>query len=271
MKSFFAIASLLVFTISCAHNQTSERTPAQDGTLSAAAKAPPIPVESTTVWTLQTLAQQGRVDILEDLFNNHGINLEKLPEGYAAGTGARVFDIGAPLFGKLMDELTGSNWRGKIFFPSEDPRKSMGLNRIRYTLLAKTTVTPMGSFVTQLLDKHYLVPHVKSNFVVLNYAKPITKKYWQELALTQIEVYDVMVAVPGKYGPVFIGKTWLGHYDKDRAFKANNTQQLIAWYFLDFNPGALAAQQNEHWDGSKENIMKQLPVMKAAELPVMPD
>ncbi|WP_413290180.1 hypothetical protein [Bdellovibrio sp. HCB337] len=271
MKSILCLASVLIFTISCAHTSSSERNPAQDGTVQETVKTPPLRADETTIWTLQELAQKGRLDILEDLFNNHGINLEKVPEGYAAGAGARVFDLGTPLFAKALDSLTGANWRGKIFFPSENPRKSMGLNRIRHTLLLKTSVTPMASFVTQLLDKHPLVPKAKSNVVILNYAKPNTKGYWQEWALTQIQVYDVMVAVPGRYGPVFIGKTWLGSYADNRTFNTDEPNRLIAWFFLDFNSEAVAVQQKEHWDGSKEKILNPVPYMRAIQLPVMPD
>jgi hypothetical protein len=271
MKGVLSLASVLFFVLSCTHSSVTERTPAQSVSAETSqAKAPPLKPEEITIWTLQTLAQSGRLDVLNDLFNNHGLNLQQLPSGYAAGAGARVFDLGAPLFAKLIDDLTGANWRGKIFYPSENPVQSMGLNRIKQTLVMKTAITPMASFVTQLLPRHPLTPDAKSNVVILNYAKPITKNYWQELALTQIEVYDIMVAVQGKYGPVFIGKTWLGAYGKDRSFRTGDANQLIAWFFLDFNPEALAVQQKEHWDGAKENVVNVLPRMTNATMPVMP-
>lgn len=271
MKCVLSLAGVLFFVLSCTHSPVSDRTPAQSASVEdAAAKVPPIKSEDITVWSLQTLAQSGRLDILNDLFNNHGLNIQQLPTGYAAGTGARVFDLGTPLFSKLIDDLTGANWRGKIFYPSENPVQSMGLNRIKQTLVLKTAITPMASFVTQLLPRHPLTPEAKSNVVILNYAKPITKNYWQELALTQIEVYDIMVPVQGKYGPIFIGKTWLGSYAKDRSFRAGDSNQLIAWFFLDFNPEALAVQQKEHWDGAKENVVNVLPRMTNSSMPVMP-
>lgn len=270
MKRVLSLAGVFVLLVSCAHTSSQDRAPAQSSAETAAVKAPPLRPDEITIWSLQSLAQSGRTDILNDLFNNYGISLSELPSGYAAGTGARVFDLGTPLFAKLIDDLTGANWRGKIFYPSENPAKSMGLNRIKQTLLLKTAITPMASFVTQLLPKHPLAPEAKSNLVILNYAKPITKNYWQELALTQIEVYDVMVAVPGKYGPVFIGKTWLGSYEKDRSFKANDVNQLTAWFFLDFNAEALAVQQKEHWDGAKEVVINVLPRMTEKAMPPMP-
>jgi len=80
-----------------------------------------------------------------------------------------------------------------------------------------------------------------------------------------------MVAVPGKYGPVFIGKTWLGKYHEDRSFEAKDKNQLIAWFFLDFSGKALEAQKEKHWDGAKEVVMRPLPHMKHSQLPVMPE
>lgn len=270
MNIILSLASILVLLVSCAHTGgVNERTPAQtDEVRQVALQVKP---EDLTVWSLQTLAQSGRIDILNDLFNNHGINLEKLPEGYAAGAGARVLGADNSQVSKLLDNLTGANWRGKVFFPSENPRKSMGLNRIKQTLVLNTSIVPMASFVTLLLDKHPLVPEAKSNLVILNYAKPVTKNYWQELTLTQIQVYDVMVAVPGKYGPIFIGKTWQGEYHEDRSFEAKDKSQLMAWFFLDFNTQALNVQKTEHWDGSKEKLVKPIPFMRNSKLPNMPE
>ena len=122
----------------------------------------------------------------------------------------------------------------------------------------------MAKFDTLLLDSHPLVPEAKSNVVILSYTDPQTRPYWQELALSKVQVYDVQVAVKGKYGPVFIGKTWLGKYDKQGAFTASNPDKLIAWYFLDFNDGALKEQQEQHWDGSEEEFLDPVPLVEAA-------
>jgi hypothetical protein len=200
------------------------------------------------------MAQNGQADVLNDLFNNHGVHLEKLPEGYAAGAGARAIEVKNSLYSRVIDDLSGKNWRGKIFFPSENPRMTRGLNRIKQTQLLKPSITPMVSFVARLWDKHPLVPAAKSNLITLSYEKPVTQNYWQELALTQIQIYDVIVAVPGKYGPVFIGKTWLGKYAENRDFIALDKNQMTAWFFLDFNAQALSIQQAEHWDGAKEKL-----------------
>ena len=56
-------------------------------------------------------------------------------------------------------------------------------------------------------------------------------------------MYDAQVAVRGKYGPIFIGKTWLGKYDKNGEFTAFDPNQTVAWYFLDFND--TASRNNE--------------------------
>lgn len=205
-----------------------------------------------TVWKLQELAQKGEFVTLENLFNN-GVSLDRLPVGYATGTGARVLGLPTQLGVTVLDSLTGANWRGKIFFASSDPRSSRGLNRIRRVLNGdRVPILPMAAFTTKLLDSDPLVPGVSSNFVILNYAQPRTKDYWQELALTKIQVYDVMVAVPGKYGPVYVGKTWLGSYDKKGEFHAFVENRLVAWYFLDFNQAALEEQMESHWDDSPE-------------------
>jgi hypothetical protein len=46
---------------------------------------------------------------------------------------------------------------------------------------------------------------------------------------------------------------------KQGKFTASNPDKLIAWYFLDFNEGALKEQQEKHWDGSSEELFEALP------------
>jgi len=214
-----------------------------------------------TVWSLHDMAQATRFDELNELFNN-GLTMNTLPVGLAAGAAARVFDIDNKIVAEAIDALTGRNWRGKVFFPSNDKKVSKGRNRIRASLLLPhSPIVPMAKFDTMLLDRHPLVPEAKSNVVILNYADPQTRPYWQELALTKVQVYDVQVAVKGKYGPVFIGKTWLGKYDKQGEFTASNPDKLIAWYFIDFNEGALKEQREQHWDGSDEEFLDPLPLV----------
>jgi len=110
-----------------------------------------------------------------------------------------------------------------------------------------------------LLDNHSLTPHAKSNLVILSYTDPLTKPYLMEQIVSKVQCYDIMVAVKGKYGPVFVGKTWLGKYDRDGEFTASHPDKLAAWYFLDFNEGALKEQRESHWDGSEEDILDPLP------------
>lgn len=117
----------------------------------------------------------------------------------------------------------------------------------------------MAKFDTMLLDSHPLAPRAKSSVVILNYFDPLTRPYLQERLVSKIPVYDVQVAVPGKYGPVYIGKTWFGKYAKNREFTASDPNKLIARYFLDFNPQAVKEQREKHWDGGEEDVLDPIP------------
>src|SRR5215471_11436675 len=179
-----------------------------------------------TVWVLHEMAQRKQFDDLDDLFNN-GLTMNSLPVGLAAGAAARVLDVDNKLIAEALDSLTGKNWRGKVFFPSNDKTVSEGRNRIRSSLLLpRSPIVPMAKFETKLLDSHPLAPDAKSNVVILNYAQVKTRPYWQEQALAKVPVYDVQVAVKGKYAAFFIGKTWLGKYDKQGEFTASNPDKL---------------------------------------------
>ena len=179
-----------------------------------------------TVWALHEMAQKKQFKELNDLFNN-GLNMNSLPVGLAAGAAARVLDIDNKVIADALDSLTGRNWRGKVFFSSNNKRVSKGRNRIKASvLLPNSPIVPMCKFDTMLLDSHPLVPEAKSNVVILSYPDPETRPYWQELAFTKVQVYDVQVAVKGKYGPVFIGKTWFGKYDKQGEFTASYPDKL---------------------------------------------
>jgi len=215
--------------------------------------------DGLTVWTLQEMAGDRRFNELNDLFNN-GLTMNSLPVGLAAGAPARVLDLDSKAIAEALDAFTGKNWRGKVFFPSNNKRISEGRNRMRSALLRPNSpIVPMAKFDTKLLDSHPLAPEAKSNVVILSYPDPRTRPYWQELAFLKVQVYDIQVAVKGKYGPVFIGKTWVGKYDKEGKFTASNPDKLIAWYFIDFNDGALKEQQEQHWDGSQEEFLDPIP------------
>jgi len=215
--------------------------------------------DGLTIWALQKMADEKRLDELEDLFKN-GLRMNALPVGYAAGAAARVFDVDNKPIAEALSHLTGKNWRGKVFFTSNDKSVSEGRNRIRESLLrAQSPIVPMAKFVTRLLDSHPLAPGVTGNVVILNYADLRTRPYVQERALTMVPVYDVQVAVRGQYGPVFIGKTWLGKYDKQGEFTTSHPDRIIAWYFLDFNDDAIREQRKNHWDGSDEELLDPIP------------
>jgi len=212
-----------------------------------------------TIWVLQKMAQEKRFNELDNLFNN-GLTINALPVGYAAGTAARVFDTDNKVITDALDYLTGRNWRGKVFFTSNDKRVSEGRNRMKESLVrSHSPIVPMSKFTTRLLDNHPLAPGVPSNLVILNYADLRTRPYVQERVLSMVPVYDVQVAVRGQYGPIFIGKTWLGKYDKQGEFTASHPDRLIAWYFLDFNAEALSEQRENHWDGSDEELLEPIP------------
>ena len=212
-----------------------------------------------TVWALQEMAQERRLDELDDLFDN-GLTMNALPVGLCAGTVARVFDINVDVFSECVDWFAGKNWRGKIYFSSNNKLVSEGRNRVRSSLVdPRSPFIPMCRFRTMLVDSHPLAPKAKSNIVILHYADPLTKPYWLEHILKEVSVIDLMVAVKGKYGPVFIGKTWLGRYDEKGGFTASDPDKLSNWYFLDFNKGALTEQRESHWDGSREETLDPIP------------
>src|SRR5499425_2043189 len=110
--------------------------------------------DGITVWTLHEMAQRKQFKELNDLFNN-GLTMNALPVGLAAGAAARVLDIDNKLIGDALDSLTGKNWRGKVFFSSDDKRASKGRNRMRASLLLpRSPIVPMAKFDTMLLDSH---------------------------------------------------------------------------------------------------------------------
>ena len=123
-----------------------------------------------TVWSLHDMAQRKQFDELDDLFNN-GLTMNSLPVGLAAGAAARVLDVDNKIIADALDTLTGRNWRGKVFFRSNNKTVSEGRNRIRSSLLLpRSPIVPMAKFTTRLLDRHPLAPDAKSNVVILNYA-----------------------------------------------------------------------------------------------------
>jgi len=213
-----------------------------------------------TVWTLQKMLQEKKYDELNHLFDN-GLTMNSLPVGMSAGSGGAAFDIGIDLINEFVSLLALKLWRGKIFFSSNNKRLSEGRNRMRKSVFNPLSpFVPMAKFTTELLDSHPIAPRAKSNLVVLNYFDPTTKPYLIEILVkTEIHGYDAMVAVKGKYGPVFVGKTWLGKYDNAGEFTARDPNKIIGYYFLDFNEGALREQRDHHSDGSEEELLNPIP------------
>src|SRR5215471_12728831 len=151
--------------------------------------------DGLTVWTLRDMAQGKQFDELNELFNN-GLTMNSLPVGLAAGAAARVLDIDNKVIADALDTITGKNWRGKVFFSSDNKKVSKGRNRIKASvLLPHSPIVPMCKFVTMLLDSHPLVPEAKSNVVILSYPDPETRPYLLERAFTKVQVYDIQVAV----------------------------------------------------------------------------
>jgi hypothetical protein len=212
-----------------------------------------------TIWDLQQMAQDKRFKELDDLFDN-GLSMNSLPVGMSAGVGIASLTTDGGLINDWLTAFAVKNWRGKIFFSSNNKRVSQGRNRMRSSLLnPRSPFVPMMKFSTMLLDSHPLTPTAQSNVVILSYTDPWTKPYWQEFIPTKLHALDLQVAVKGKYGPVFIGKTFFGKYDKSGEFTANVPIKVVGWYFLDFNEAALKEQKESHWDGSEEEILDPIP------------
>lgn len=212
-----------------------------------------------TVWVLHQMALEKRFEELDNLFDN-GLTMNGLPVGMSVGTGVCTLDVGPKLINDYMTCFAAKNWRGKIYFSSNDKSVSEGRNRLRSSFVnARAPFVPMMKFKTMLVDSHPLAPRAKSNLVILSYTDPLTKPYQQEFLATLLHAIDVMVAVKGQYGPVFVGKTWFGKYDKNGEFTANDPNKVVGRYFLDFNEGALREQRENHWDGSEEELYESIP------------
>src|SRR5262249_53673203 len=111
-----------------------------------------------TVWTLRDMAGRKQFDELNQLFNN-GLTMNSLPVGLAAGTVDRVLDVNKKVIADVLAFITGKNWRGKVFFSSNNKRVSKGRNRLKASpLLPNSPIVPMCKFDTMLLDSHPLVP-----------------------------------------------------------------------------------------------------------------
>jgi hypothetical protein len=215
--------------------------------------------EGLTIWDLQQMAEEKRLNEIDELFDN-GVSMNSLPVGMSAGTGVATLNTDIKLVNEWLSIFAVKNWRGKIFFSSTNKRVSQGRNRLRSSFLsARAPFIPMMKFTTMLLDSHPLATRAKSNLVILNYTDPLTKPYWQEFIPTKLQAVDLQVAVKGRYGPIYVGKTWFGKYDKNGDFTADDPNKVVGRYFLDFSPAALKEQREHHWDGSDEEILDPIP------------
>jgi hypothetical protein len=252
------------------------------------ANDPTLKCGDLTVQKLQDMARaaqtSGDFSELNKLFNN-GVSLNSLPTGYSAGKGVPFPVAKLNTLNLLLEAITGDHWRGKIFFAGT-ATESHGLNRIsplRKIGAPFRKYRPMAAFKTYLLTPDNLqgvftqpglVKDARSSFVALNYALPVTgggDSPLEKFDVAFIEgilarnipfvspVFDVMVAVPGKNGPVYVGKTWVGKYDKKKQrtpFTATNPDQLIAYYFLDFNQATVDEQMPNWNDEVQQDLHK---------------
>ena len=94
-----------------------------------------------TVWDLKRMVEEKRFSELENLFNN-GLNMNSLPVGYAAGAAFGLLGGESKLITEWLDILVDRNWRGKVFFSSNDKRVSQGRNRINFAPPRTKVVEP---------------------------------------------------------------------------------------------------------------------------------
>ena len=206
--NFINLACALIL-FSCTHQPQRQTAAANDVDCK-------ITSDEITILSLQKLAgsKAGR-ETLNCLFNNKSLDITELPVGYAAGAGADVLKT------SILNHLTGSNWKGKIFFPSDDPKISKGLNRINKNsligLVGPKHFVPLASFVTKIGYNHPLLQGqfpIEKPIVILNYTDPVSDAHdaVENILDKVVKVYDLMVPVLGKDGhQVFIGKTWRGN------------------------------------------------------------
>src|SRR6476620_8107897 len=107
MKSKILVIFCAVFSFSCAHTTkpaTGTAAPATTRAVAASENADPeytceglrtleIKPEILTIELLQRLAECEQYDTLNNLYNTQSVHLDRLPSGYAAGKGAKVFNV----------------------------------------------------------------------------------------------------------------------------------------------------------------------------------
>jgi hypothetical protein len=99
-----------------------------------------------------------RFNELNNLFDN-GPTMNALPTGYSAGAGIGLLAGENKLIAEWLDSFAEKNWRGKIYFSSNDKIVSEGRNRFRKSFLHRNSpFVPMLKFKTMLLASHPLAP-----------------------------------------------------------------------------------------------------------------
>jgi hypothetical protein len=229
--------------------------------------------DGITIADLQALAReaprdQEYADLLVRIFNDYGVSMSYLPRGFSAGLGAAIDLSDRVDASDALQHLTGDIWYGKYFErPDRCLRVTRGANRIGDQLRV--------DFVARLLPRDGLERfvegpasldiHARSNYVDLNYAAPLPEQRRTALdepdthrednvpvlrriagLVETLGVYDLGVVVPGRHGPILVGRTWLGTYadDAEQTYAASLLDgRQIAWFFLDFNEAALETQE----------------------------
>ncbi len=232
--------------------------------------------DGITIEDLQTIAHRAptdprHVELLLKIFNEYGVSMSYLPRGFSAGRAASIDlsdDVDAS---SALEHLTGRLWYGKYFErPDQCLRLTRGANRIgknaRVDFVARLLPQDLvGSFVENLEG---LDINARSNYVDLDYKVTLPKQRRTALdepnthsednfpvlrriagLVEKLGVYDLGVMIPGRNGPILVGRTWLGEY-ADNAQQTYSASSLdgkqIAWFFLDFNEAAIESQETPH-------------------------
>lgn len=228
--------------------------------------------DGITIEDLQALAREVPGDaryreLLVRIFNEYGVSMSYLPRGFSAGLGAAIDLADEVDASDVLEHLTGNIWYGKYFErPGQCLRLTRGANRIgdhlRIDFVAR--LLPRDQIERFVASADSLDIRARSNYVDLNYASAMAQMRRTSLQephaytedtfpvlrrmaglVERLGVYDLGVVIPGRHGPVLVGRTWLGEY-ADNAEQTYSAASLdgrqIAWFFLDFNEGAIESQ-----------------------------
>ena len=228
--------------------------------------------DGITIEDLQAIAHEAPrdaryVEVLLKIFNEYGVSMSYLPRGFSAGLGASIDLADNVDASDVLEHLTGRLWFGKYFEqPDRCFRLTRGANRIgrhlRIDFVAR--LIPRDRIENFVESPESLDIRARSNFVDLNYASTLPAQRRTGLdqphthtddgvlglrrmagLVERLGVYDLGVVIPGRHGPILVGRTWLGEYadNAERTYSASALEgRQIAWFFLDFNEGALATQ-----------------------------